>query len=172
MPAVTNVLLNTPWWVFGLFATLTWLGVQALQARTLPIWRLLATPLLFITWGIVSLAAQSLSSPILLVDWLSVAMAAGTASATSRHAEIRIDRARQRVSLSGSAVPLIRNLLIFSIEYGLAIAIAIVPAFRFELSLADIAVSGAIAGYFLGWLMRFVMIYQRAADPLAAPAQQ
>jgi hypothetical protein len=143
MPSITNILLNTPLWVFGLLAVLTWLGVQALQARTLPIWRVLATPAIFIAWGIASLVERSLSSPILVAD-----------------------------SLSGSAFPIIRNLLIFAVKYGLGVALVLAPAFRYELSLADTAVSGATAGYFLDWLARFAAIYQRAADPIVAPARQ
>lgn len=168
MPGITNILLNTPWWVFGLLAALTWLGVQALQARTLPIWRVLATPAIFIAWGVASLVERSLSSPRLIADWLiAVTIAAGIAAAMSRLDNIRIDRARQLVSLRGSPFPIIRNLLIFAVKYGLGVALA----FRSELSLADTAVSGAAAGYFLGWLARFAAIYRRTADPIAAPAQ-
>ena len=150
--------------MFGLLAALTWLGVQALRARTLPIWRVLATPAIFIAWGIASLVERSLSSPTLLADWL-------IAVAMSRLDNIRIDRARQLVSLRGSPFPIIRNLLIFAVKYGLGVALVLAPAFRSELSLADTAVSGAAAGYFLGWLARFAAIYRRTADPIAAPAQ-
>lgn len=69
MPPIIAILQNTPLWVFALFAILMVLGIQALRERTLPIWRLLLTPVLFIGWGISSLALQSLSSPILLVVW-------------------------------------------------------------------------------------------------------
>jgi hypothetical protein len=131
MPSITNILLNTPLWVFGLLAALTWLGVQALQDRTLPIWRVLATPAIFIAWGIASLVERSLSSPILLADWLiAVAVAAGIAATMSRLDNIRIDRARQLVSLRGSPFPIIRNLLIFAVKYGLGVALVLAPAFR------------------------------------------
>jgi hypothetical protein len=65
-----NILQNTPWWVFALFALLVWLGLQALRPRTLPIWRLLITPAVFIGWGITSQVA----SPLLLVDWSVTAL--------------------------------------------------------------------------------------------------
>jgi hypothetical protein len=137
------------------------------------IWRALATPAIFIAWGIASLVERSLSSPILVADWLiAVAIAGGITAAMSRLDNVRIDRARQLVSLSGSAFPIIRNLLIFAVKYGLGVALVLAPAFRYELSLADTAVSGATAGYFLDWLARFAAIYQRAADPIVAPARQ
>lgn len=165
MPSIVVILQNTPRWVFALFAVLVVLGVQALRARTLPIWRLLITPVIFIGWGVASLALQSWSSPILLADWLIVAaIAAGIAWTVSRLDNVRIDHARHLVSLDGSAFPIIRNLLIFSAKYGLGVAIAVAPAFRSELAIADIAVSGASAGYFLGWTIRFASIYRRSVD--------
>jgi len=33
MSALPLILINTPWWVFLLFALLVWLGVQALRPR-------------------------------------------------------------------------------------------------------------------------------------------
>src|ERR1700674_1459112 len=98
MPGIINILQNTPWWVFALFALLMWLGFQALRPRTLPMWRLLITPTIFIGWGVISLALQSMSSPILIADW-SVAALIGAAIAltTSRLHDVGIDRARQRV---------------------------------------------------------------------------
>jgi hypothetical protein len=166
MPSIVVILQNTPRWVFVLFAILVVLGVQALRARTLPIWRLLITPVIFIGWGVASLALQSLSSPILLADWLiAAAFAAAIAWTVSRLDNFRIDHARHSVSLNGSAFPIIRNLVIFSAKYVLGVAIAVAPALRSELALADIAVSGASAGYFLGWTIRFASIYRRSVDP-------
>jgi hypothetical protein len=173
MPSILNILLNTPWWVFALFALLMWLGLQALKPRTLSIWRLLITPAIFIGWGVTSLALQSMSSPILIADW-SVAAVIGAAIAwtTSRLDNVRIDRARQLVSLPGSALPLIRNLMIFSAKYGLGVAVAIAPASQSDLAVWYIAVSGASAGYFLGWLARLASAYRRTTDQnLAAQAQ-
>jgi hypothetical protein len=173
MPSILNILQNTPWWVFALFALLMWLGFQALRPRTLPIWRLLITPAIFIGWGVTSLALQSMSSPILIADWLvTAAVGAAIAWSTSHLRNVGIDRARQHVSLPGSAFPLIRNLLIFSAKYALGVAVAIVPASHSDLAVWNIAVSGASAGYFLGWLARFASAYRRVMDKnLAAQAQ-
>jgi hypothetical protein len=173
MPSILNILQNTPWWVFALFALLTWLGFQALRPRTLPIWRLLITPAVFIGWGIISLALQSMSSPLLIADWsITALVGAVLAWTTSRLHDVGVDRTRHLVSLPGSAFPLIRNLLIFSAKYGLGVAVAIVPASHADLAVWDIAVSGASAGYFLGWLVRLASAYRRATGQnLAAHAQ-
>jgi hypothetical protein len=99
-------------------------------------------------------------------DWsATAAIGAAIAWTTSRFDSVGIDRARRLVSLPGSASPLIRNLLIFSAKYGLAAAAAMMPAMRSELALGDIAVSGASAGYFLGWLARLALAYRRSSVP-------
>jgi hypothetical protein len=173
MPEILSILQHTPWWVFALFALLIWLGSQALQPRTLPIWRILITPAIFMGWGIASLVVQSMSSPILLADWsLAAVVCAVIGWTTNRLDSTELDRARRLVSLRGSAFPLIRNLLIFSAKYALGVAVAILPASHAQLALWDIAVSGASAGYFFGWVARFASVYRHVGDPsLAAQSQ-
>ena len=162
------ILQHTPSYVFALFAVLLVLGIQALRNRVISIWRLLLTPTLFIGWGVASLALQSAMSPPLVADWLAAAALGGTIGwLTTRLENIRVDRAGLSVSLPASALPLIRNLLIFSTKYVLAIAVALAPAWQAELAMWDIAGSGLSAGYFLGWLARFLSAYRAAADETA-----
>jgi hypothetical protein len=166
MTSMLNVLQHTPWWAFAVFALLIWFGWQALRPREVPVWRLLITPAIFIGWGVTSLVIQSTAAPMLAADWsATAAIGAAIAWTTSRFDNVGIDRARQLVSVPGSASTLIRNLLIFSAKYGLAAAAAMMPAWRSELALWDIAVSGASAGYFLGSLARLALAYRRAAEP-------
>jgi hypothetical protein len=109
---------------------------------------------------------QSTSAPILVADWSAAAVVgAAIAWTTSRLDRIKIDRVQRQVSLPGSTSTLIRNVLIFSAKYGLGAAAAMMPVWRSELVLWDIAVSGASAGYFLGWLARLAQAYRRAAEP-------
>lgn len=163
---VTAVLQNTPWWVFAVFATLIVQGVQALRARKLPIWRVLITPLIFCGWGVESLIVQSQNAPLLLADWLVTgAVAAAVAFAYTRLDNLHINHAERSVALIGSAFPLTRNLFIFSLKYGLGVSAAITPSLRPELAFLDIAVSGASAGYFLAWMIRFASVYRRSVSP-------
>jgi hypothetical protein len=166
LSSILIILQHTPLWVFAVFALLTWLGAQALRPRDVPLWRLLITPAIFIGWGVTSLVVQSTSAPILVAVWsATAAVGAAIGWSTSRLDNVRIDRAQQLVSLPGSASILIRNLLIFSAKFGLGVAAAMMPPWRPELALWDIAVSGASAGYFLGWLARLALAYRRASAP-------
>jgi hypothetical protein len=132
MSSILNVLQHTPWWVFAVFALLT--------PRKVPVWRLLITPVIFIGWGVTSLVIQSTSAPILVAHWSAAAVVgAAIAWTTSRLDSIKIDRVQRQVSLPGSASTLIRNLLIFFAKYGLGAAAAMMPAWRSDLALWDIA---------------------------------
>jgi hypothetical protein len=162
MDQVLRIVQHTPPWVFAVLAVLVVLGAQALRPRTLPIWRLLVVPAVFIIWGVVSVATRSAASPVLAVDWLSTGAAGfAIASLTTRLQGVRIDRAGGRVELPGSAVPLMRNLAIFATKYGLTAAMAVAPALQATLAPWDIGVSGLSAGYFMGWLFRFAIEYRK-----------
>jgi lysylphosphatidylglycerol synthetase-like protein (DUF2156 family) len=173
MRTMLGILQNTPWWVFALFATLTVLGIQGLRPRTLPIWRVLITPLLFCGWGVESLIVQSLSAPILLADWVITCAGAAALTFVLTHLNnVRINPGDRSVSLAGSPFFLIRNLLIFFAKYWLGVASTLAPALRPELAFLDVAVSGASAGYFLVWMIRFASLYRRSVSPdLAAEAR-
>jgi len=166
MPSILSILQHTPWWVFGLLAFLAVLGVQALRPRTISVWRLLAIPIVFVLWGLVTLAAHTIESPTLLLTWF-VAGAAGLAIAwiAVRLDRMAIDRDRAVVTVPGSVLPLVRNLAIFCVKYVLAAAIAIAPDHRDPLLLCNLGVSGLMAGYFVGWLVRFALKYRMAAEP-------
>jgi hypothetical protein len=169
---VINVVSNTPWWAFAVLALLLALGVQALRPRIIPLWRLLVTPGIFIAWGLVSLVLRlGPGSSLYLLDWL---VAAGVGAAlswiTTRPTAMRIDPGG--VAMPGSIVPLIRNLLIFSAKYALTAAAAFDPAHRQDLAFWDIAVSGASAGYFIGWLAHLARLYRRGPrGELVVPGQ-
>jgi hypothetical protein len=160
------IIQGTPVWVYPLIALLLYLGLQATRPRTVSLVRAFITPAIFIAWGLVSLFARPTLSPVLILDWLLTAVAFGTlAFLTTRLAEVRFDHVRRAVSLPASWLPLTRNLLIFAAKYSLAIAVATHPAARDQLALWDIAVSGASAGYFLGWLARFAAAYRQPPTP-------
>lgn len=160
------IIRGTPVWVYPVFALLFYLGLQATRPRTIGLIRAFITPAIFITWGLISLLARPTFSPVLMFDWLATAGAFGTLSfLATRLADLRFDHVRGLVSLPASWLPLARNLAIFAAKYGLAIAAATHPAARDQLVLWDIAVSGASAGYFLGWLGRFTSAYRQTPSP-------
>jgi hypothetical protein len=121
-----------------------------------------------VVWGLVGLFQAASASPFILPAWiLAAAAGAMLALVTARFDGLGADRGR--VHFPASTLPLIRNMTIFLAKYGLAVAMATHPLARDQLAIWDMAVSGAGAGYFIGWTIRFVLSYRRAAAS-AVPA--
>ncbi len=120
-------------------------------------------------WGIGSLATRSDGSPELAAAW-AACLVAGLAIGwrTTRLDGVRIDRAAGRVTLPGSVIPLVRSLTIFTVKYALGVALALAPAWRGDIALWSIGVSGLSAGYFAAWVMRLALQYRAAGQPAVA----
>jgi hypothetical protein len=110
---------------------------------------------------VVSLATRSAASPILIFDWLiTAAIGFGVARLTTRLDGMQVDHTRGLVEMPGSALPLIRNLLVFAAKYGLTAAMTAAPGLQSAFLPWDIGVSGLSAGYFIGWLFCFALRYR------------
>ena len=123
-----NVIQNTPAWVFVLFALLLILGLQSLKPRTLPLWRLLVVPAVFIGWGSYGVAIRS-GAPELVVLWVSaLALSAIVSWWLTDLDGLQLGPTIGSVTVAGSVVPLTRNMTIFWTKYLLAVAIAARPS--------------------------------------------
>jgi hypothetical protein len=68
MDAILRIVQKTPFWVLALLAIPVVLGIQALKARTISVWRLLIVPAVFILWGVISVLLKAAAFPI----WCSI----------------------------------------------------------------------------------------------------
>ena len=73
---------------------------------------------------------------------------------------LAVDRARGAVTRPGSAGPLIRNVTVFSLQYGVAVATAMKLEPHAAVAIIGHAVSGASAGYFSGWAAALLRRYR------------
>lgn len=138
-------------WAAVILAFLVWQGVQSLQTRTLPIWRLFLTPAVFITLGLARVFASLHEGPQAGLAWL-LASAFGAPFALAYAPKIlAVDRRRASVTRAGSPIPLVRNVIVFALQAGSAAMAAIPQAASWRIVLSC-AISGASAGYFLGWI--------------------
>lgn len=163
---ILGVLEHTPLWVWCVLAVLVVTGLQATRQRVVPVWRLLLVPAVFIVWGVSGIIQRASVTPSLAFDWVG-ALAIGTALGwgTVRLHRFVFENDGGTVRVPGSPMPLVRNALIFSARYGLAVAAAftVEPAAHAQLVVIDVAVSGLATGYFLGWLIRFAQARQAGA---------
>ncbi len=169
MAYTTGILSHTPLWVWALLVLLVWLGSLGLKRRRMALRRVAIVPAVFIIWGLSGLAARPFDPVTIAALWLGGLMIGIALGLTTGPRLPGIDRTRREVELPASAWPLARNLIIFVAHYALTVAAAIVTAQKALLLQADIAVSGASAGYFIGWFVTVLRQY-RAAPAVTASA--
>jgi hypothetical protein len=145
------IVTHTPWWVFALLAYLIWMGVKGLQPRTLPLARVFITPVVFIVWGVLGAAGRHLPPSLNAAAWIGGAVLGAIPGVLTSPRRVELNRAAHLVHIEGSAFPLIRNLTIFCLRYGLGVAAAVSHGDDSGLAVVATTVSGLSAGYFLGW---------------------
>ena len=166
MRTAIAILTNTPPWVFALLALLIWQGCTALRPRSQPLPRLLIVPAVFFLMGLSRLVLGGKSIDLLLVWVASAAVFAALALYTGPRS-VTVDGETGRILRPGSVVPLVRNITVFVLQYSVAVMTAMKLGATWEVAAAGQAVSGACAGYFLGWTIALLRSYRAR---LAAPA--
>jgi hypothetical protein len=160
-----QVLVHTPLWVFALFAYLVWQGIKAMQPRRTPIWRALIVPVVFIVWGISRIGFGPQDSAWPLVAWGGAALALLPIGVLTPR-PFDIDHKTGEIIRPGGAFALIRNLVVFSLQYTVGVISAIDADDRAVAFIVGRAISGATAGYFIGSTVALLIAYRRksAAD--------
>ncbi len=167
MTFLFEVVRHTPPWVFLLLAYIVWMGVRGLGERTLPLVRVAIVPVVFILMGVSGALARRQPWAVAVPAWTIGALVGAVPGALTSPRHIVYDRLARRVRFRGSPFPLIRNLVVFSSQYVLAVVAARGGAAG--VAVWAIAVSGVSAGYFIGWSGAFLMRLRGA--PAAALAQ-
>lgn len=147
-----QVIICTPLYVWLLLAYVVWQGVQALRPRTQPIARVFLVPLLFIASGVAPLVVGPHAGTGLFKFWMVAAVLFGPIGFLTGPRLLAVDRRTATVTRPGSCVPLLRNVAVFVIQYAIAVAVALHANAGGWLVASGRAVSGATAGYFIGWV--------------------
>ncbi|HEX9215153.1 MAG TPA: DUF6622 family protein [Bradyrhizobium sp.] len=155
-----QVLIHTPLWVFALFVYLVWQGLQAMQPRTTPIWRALIVPVVFIVWGISRIGFGHQDSAWPLAAWIAAALALLSLGVLTPRS-FEVDHTTGQIIRPGSAFALIRNLVVFVLQYAVGVITAIDASDRALALIVGRAISGATAGYFIGSTIALLIAYRR-----------
>ena len=155
-----GVLTHTPPWVFALLAYLVWQGIKAMQSRTMPIWRALIVPAVFIVWGVSRIGLGHQDSVWPLIAWIAAALALMPVGLLSPRS-FEVDHTSGEIIRPGSVFPLIRNMIVYALQYTVALMAAIDPDGRTAAAVTGRAISGATAGYFVGWTIALLRQYWR-----------
>ena len=165
MQFAIGVLTHTPPWVFALLAYLVWQGIKAMQPRTVPIWRALIVPMVFIILGVSRIGFGHQDSVAPLIGWIVAALALLPVGLLTP-GPFEVDHVSGQIIRPGSVFPLVRNVIVFSLQYAVAVTAAIDPDGRTAAAITGRAISGATAGYFIGSTVALLREYfrQRAMD--------
>jgi hypothetical protein len=163
--AIVQIIANTPLWVWALLAFLLFIGVRALRPATAPLWRIALLPAAFFVWGLSSHYQMHGLGLGKVLPWVA-ALAGGTAvgMVIANLQPIRVDKVRQLVHTAGGPLTLVLILLIFATKYAFGYLHATRPNLFAEprFWVAEIAVSGVLAGMFVGRFAGLLRQYRTA----------
>ena len=154
-----GILTHTPPWVFALLAYLVWAGHPgARRPQTTTIWRALIVPAVFIVWGISRIGLRQ-DSIWPLAAWVAAAIGV-VAGGVLTPWLFELDHGTGQITRPGARSP-IRNLVVFSLQYTVAVISAVDISDRLSATIVGRAISGATAGYFIGSTIALLRAYWR-----------
>ena len=149
---LSNIVVRTPLWVWGLLLALLMLGLSQTRTRSVGLRRILILPL---AMTCLSLSGTVLSFgvvPMTVLMWiLAISATAWLLIRRPAAAETRYDSAAGLFHLPGSWLPMALIMAIFTIKYAVGIALALRPglATNLEFSMAIAGLYGALSGVFI-----------------------
>lgn len=172
--AVGAILKNTPTWVWGLLAALTWLGLTQLRDRSAGMARVTVMPVAmtgFSVWGTFSAFGASPQFAAVLASWFGAAVVVAAIVASTR-APATYDAGEGRFFLKGSWVPLALILGIFMTKYVVGVELAMQPqlARDGQFTLLVGTLYGFFNGLFAGRAIRLWRLAMQPQSLAGAPA--
>ena len=158
-----QILAKTPLYVWAILAFLVYRGVVAARDRDMTATRMLVIPLAMLALSLQGMATKFGASPVAWSAWLLGAGALMLQRWTSSGERISAGSVAGSVRVRGSWAPLVLMLIIFLVNYTVAVALAIRPHLAAHAVFAATACGlfGASSGYFLGQLARDLGAWRR-----------
>jgi len=162
MNRLLPILQGAPLWVWALLALLLFLGLRSLRTRSV-VASLVALPLAFFGLSISNLLPLDSLAPLRIGVWVA-ALAVGTVFGwfVVRPQRIAVDRARRRLTVPGSVVPLIFMLAAFAGGFYFGYLFTRYPELKTDPTTRVLAsiYRGLMSGYFLGQTIRLLRLYR------------
>jgi hypothetical protein len=110
------------------------------------------------------MSSQSAIVEKLLFAWFAAALLFASLALTRGPPLLAVDRKSRQVTRPGSAIPLVRNITVFVLQYAVAVATAMKLEPDSAVAIIGHAVSGGSAGYFSGWATALLRRYRNFDD--------
>lgn len=150
-----QLISHTPLYVWFLLAIFLQKGWKARKTSVVSWKNLLIMPVVMTTWSIYSLVTHY--EPISLCFWvMSLTAGVWLGSFTTRNLGLRFDKKRHLIEITGSWIPMILSLSIFSLRYFLGATYGLHPELLGDPILLTIEnMASVISGMFIGRLMGY-----------------
>lgn len=161
---ITQILMYTPRWVFGLLAGLIVLGLMQVRTRQVPIQAVFIAPVSMMMMSLIGTFMDLGFTWVTISCWLL-----GAASVTlsliklSNGSTVSYDHTVRKLRLQGSWIPLFVIMIIFCTRYALGMSIGMNLNVVNEVYFAPIMslVLGALSGYFIAQGLEYVQVVWR-----------
>lgn len=158
-----DIIVYTPYWVWGVFIFLLFIGSISLKDRTIPVYRIVLLPIVFFFvsfFSIVSMYRGELLFFAMISYFILLVVGGGLVEKILMSMGIRViyHRAERRLFISGNRFTLVSVILIFLIKYILNVVWTVKnTSLNDDLSFAIIfgSISGICASVFIGELLYF-----------------
>lgn len=173
--ALGEIVKNTPPWVWGLLASLTWLGLSQARDRTASLARITLMPVIMTAlsvWGTVSAFSASPMFGYVMLAWMfAAALMLSLVTPMSAPNGARYDAASRSFALPGSWIPMLLILGIFLTKYFVGVELSMQPSLARDgqYTLVVGAIYGAFSGIFTGRALRLWRLAYRAESNRAQP---
>jgi hypothetical protein len=163
MIVLQQFLINTPWWVYLIFAYLIYRGIMASQPRVISFSRALLLPVIIFALGAHTLLTITTWNAALLINW-SITFIIGVAIgwATTKLGQFRVDRDNGLIEVPGSWFTIIIIFIIFACKYYIGYVTAVSPDIAQQTSSLHIifAISGITMGLLIGRVIHYIYCYK------------
>jgi uncharacterized membrane protein len=167
------IVKNTPTWVWGLLASLTWLGLSQVRDRTASLVRITIMPVVMTAlsiWGVVSAFSASPMFGYVMLAWMfAAAVMLALIAPMSAPKGARYDSNSRSFALPGSWVPMLLILGIFLTKYFVGVELSMQPTLARDgqYTLVVGAIYGAFSGIFTGRALRLWRLAYRGESSRA-----
>jgi hypothetical protein len=164
---LTQIIRNTPVWVWALLAALVALGYSQTRSRTVALRRVVILPVAMIFLSLYGTVSAFGPSPVVLGAWLAACAALATV-VVLRPAPFgtAYDSVRRHYAMPGSWLPMLVIVGIFCTKYAVGVTLAMQPAMAHNPAFATLL--GMLYGLFSGFFAGRALRLWRLALPVAA----
>lgn len=161
---ITQILMYTPQWVFGLLAGLIVLGLMQVPTRQVPIQAVFIMPVAMTMMSLIGTLMDLGFTAITILCWvLGAALVTLLLLKLINNSSAAYDHTTRKLRLQGSWIPLLIILAIFCTRYALGMSLGMNLAIVHEFYFAPLMsfILGTLSGYFIAQGIKYLQVSRR-----------